>query len=658
MPLEIPNLDDRRWEDLVAEARALIPRTAPAWTDHNVHDPGITFVELFAWLAEIQLYRANRVSERHHEVFASLAGVARRHRIPARVTVHVDGTPSVGRLLRAGTQLTPVGADDLIFETDADVPLTASRLVRVVVDDGASTVDQTDANQREGTAFLAFGEDAAVGSSLQLGFDDFHAGEPELRLTFELFDDDLRGGCNGEATAVADSSDDMTPVEAPVRLVWESRGVHGWSVLDLKRDTTSGLAASGVVTLAMPRGAARHHHLMWLRARLASGAYDIEPRVANVAVNVLPCSQQESVSDERLDDAASVQAGGPNQTYRLRRAPLLVPSDPTAEPVIVTVDGDRWQRVDSFDASAPGSQHFVLDLDQGVIEFGNGLNGRIPAKGQDIRAASYRTCAGAAGNVAANQRWRFRREDIGGATLRSHAAAAGGADPESVAELELRGQAAFRRPARAVTAADIERVAIATPHVHVARAKAIPNCPHPESITVVVLPKVRPGRPRQSTRVSEAFRRSVQRHLERHRLLCDELHVTPPVFVAIGVRARLRLVKGAGPALVIARAREQLDRFLRGDLDLSDVPSQDRSPAATACPTRWPFGRAVMLSEIYAVLERVRGVDTVWAVELSGRQGGVTVPRDAANGIPLSPIALAVAGTHELLIDERNGGRA
>ena len=42
MPLPLPHLDDRRWQDLVEEGRALIPRLAPAWTDHNVHDPGIT----------------------------------------------------------------------------------------------------------------------------------------------------------------------------------------------------------------------------------------------------------------------------------------------------------------------------------------------------------------------------------------------------------------------------------------------------------------------------------------------------------------------------------------------------------------------------------------------------------------------------------------
>ena len=73
--------------------------------------------------------------------------------------------------MRAGTQLMPLGDDELIFETDTDLFLTASQLRRVVVDDGTASTDQTDANERAAVAYLAFGETAAPGASLQLGFD-------------------------------------------------------------------------------------------------------------------------------------------------------------------------------------------------------------------------------------------------------------------------------------------------------------------------------------------------------------------------------------------------------------------------------------------------------------------------------------------------------
>lgn len=63
MPLEDINLDDRRFEDLVAEALNLIPIYAPEWSNHNPSDPGIMLLELLAYLTEIQVYRLNLITE-------------------------------------------------------------------------------------------------------------------------------------------------------------------------------------------------------------------------------------------------------------------------------------------------------------------------------------------------------------------------------------------------------------------------------------------------------------------------------------------------------------------------------------------------------------------------------------------------------------------
>ncbi len=63
MPILQLNLDNRTYEDLMEELRALIPKYCPDWTDHNASDPGITLVELFAWIAETLIYRTNRIPE-------------------------------------------------------------------------------------------------------------------------------------------------------------------------------------------------------------------------------------------------------------------------------------------------------------------------------------------------------------------------------------------------------------------------------------------------------------------------------------------------------------------------------------------------------------------------------------------------------------------
>ena len=77
MPLPVPSLDDRLFDDLTAEVRALIPRNFPAWTDHNLSDPGITLLELFAFLAEAAFYQLDQIPERTLERFGELAGATR-----------------------------------------------------------------------------------------------------------------------------------------------------------------------------------------------------------------------------------------------------------------------------------------------------------------------------------------------------------------------------------------------------------------------------------------------------------------------------------------------------------------------------------------------------------------------------------------------------
>jgi hypothetical protein len=79
MPLPPLDLDTRTYADLVEEARSLIPRYAPQWTDYNASDPGITLLELFAWLVEQDIYRVNRHNRRRIVRSQSFRRARRRH---------------------------------------------------------------------------------------------------------------------------------------------------------------------------------------------------------------------------------------------------------------------------------------------------------------------------------------------------------------------------------------------------------------------------------------------------------------------------------------------------------------------------------------------------------------------------------------------------
>ena len=75
MPLRSPNLDDRTWKDLMDESIARIRATSPEWTDFNAGDPGITLLDVFAYLTDTLIYRVNQVPDKLYIEFLRLIGV-------------------------------------------------------------------------------------------------------------------------------------------------------------------------------------------------------------------------------------------------------------------------------------------------------------------------------------------------------------------------------------------------------------------------------------------------------------------------------------------------------------------------------------------------------------------------------------------------------
>ncbi len=173
MTLPLPNLDDRRWADLVDEGRALLPVHAPDWTDHNVSDPGITLLEILAWVAEMDVFRADRVPERHRRKFLALAGIRPRPPAPASTVLRLGVlSPSPAIDLPAGIEV--VGADPsgatVLFTTRNPVTVVPTALVTALRQTGERFHDLTDGLAR-GEPIQPFGVDPRPGDAFYLGFD-------------------------------------------------------------------------------------------------------------------------------------------------------------------------------------------------------------------------------------------------------------------------------------------------------------------------------------------------------------------------------------------------------------------------------------------------------------------------------------------------------
>lgn len=334
MTLPLPNLDDRRWDDLVEEARALIPVYAPQWTDHNIHDPGITLIELLAWIAEMDIYQVNRIPDTHRLKLLSLVGVRPRppHGAQTAVTIQLNPGAPVTELA-AGTQLEMRRAQDRPIRFRLLNPLTVAplRLQAVQVQIGSTFTNSGDKHKR-GESIPVFGEDPHPGNALYLGFKPeplVPAGKPvsffmQVSSTLEGEREQLRQ-CAAERQRLCQPSPSLvcceteetasqttTPsTESPlehhaVRLVWEAHVGNGhWRALpsDTVRDETRAFTLSGPVIVQwpgdiMPAALGQvADSLCYLRCRLLFGGYDAAPALAALSLNGVSVEQSVAVGE-------------------------------------------------------------------------------------------------------------------------------------------------------------------------------------------------------------------------------------------------------------------------------------------------------------------------------------------------------------------------
>lgn len=141
MPILPPSLDDRRFDDLVDDLIARIPAHTPEWTNPRLGDPGRTLIELFAWLGDALLYRANLIPERQRLVFLELLGIGLK---PARAATGIISLAYAQASERAAATLRP-GArvnGSVPFETLGEttvLPVTGHACIKRALSDAEAT---------------------------------------------------------------------------------------------------------------------------------------------------------------------------------------------------------------------------------------------------------------------------------------------------------------------------------------------------------------------------------------------------------------------------------------------------------------------------------------------------------------------------------------
>lgn len=269
--------------------------------------------------------------------------------------------------------------------------------------------------------------------------------------------------------------------------------------------------------------------------------------------------------------------------------------------------------------------------------------GVVPGQGAVIRARGYRIGGGRAGNVARGAVQVLRNSVPYVSEVVNREAARGGVDGETVEEAKARAPITLRAQERAVTLRDYEELArrAAPETARIACLEGEESEHGAYAVRVLVVPQAVPdpgGRLRFEQLVpGDALLRRITRHLDDRRLIGTRLAVGPPFYQGVTVVATVHAFRGVDADRVRQQAHDALYRHLDPLTGGADG-------------TGWPFGRRVQAGEIFAVLQRVVGVELVDEVRLhpadplTGKRG------EATDRIDLEPPALVFSFDHRVRV--------
>lgn len=658
MSLQTPRLDDRAFADIVEEARRRIELYTPEWTDHNLSDPGITLIELFAWMTDIVLYRLNRVPDKHYVKFMELIGMRLKEARPARVpvTFWLSAPQDTVLIVPSGTEVATTRTETdpaIVFTTDGNLEIHVPKLLELM----------TSSSARDGSRIFTPRNIFSAQSGYE-GFPAFASDTPKNEDAVYLgFDQDMSNHVIGIELEVDTAEGAGIDPEKPP-YVWEVLSTdvdQNWVEAEIDIDDTLGLNKSGLVRLHLPpmRRAARNDRTAyWLRLRLdtsrSENVYDVSPQIKRLQVSSWGGTINATNVTRTKMEVLGRSDGSPGQRFYLEHSPLVARA--SDENLIIRIDNnevndERWQEVTDFASSNEHDKHYTIDSNTGEVRFGPALQqpdgqvrrfGAIPPKGAMVVMSGYRYGGGQVGNVAENTINVLKTGLPFIGRVRNRQTAVGGEDAESLDYAKTRVPHYLRSLQRAVTASDFEYLTREeAARGEVGRVHCLqPPLTNRGEIRLLVVPQV----PNiagfivpESLNLPDDLRERIQEFLDERRLLSTQLEVTAPAYQWVETNVRLSVSANYNVEKVRRAVEAKLFEFINPLIGGVDGKG-------------WPFGRDVFVADVMSVLLSVPGVNFIRSVELYPvtYNNGQFIAQEKTQQIPVATHGVAVSYQHNI----------
>ena len=393
------DLDDRSFEDLVEECILRIPRYCPEWTNHNPGDPGITLIELFAWLTDQMLMRFNQVPRRNYVAFLELLGIRLQPPAPAECELTFYLTQAQPQPIRIpyATEVATVRTETqeaIIFSTDEEFAIGNPQIKHFLT---GLTEEERPNNLRQRTT-----RERSSSNNQWWNLEETLLFQQSLpsNCFYLVLQEDIENSITGNVIALTfrgqvARSTGIDPENPPLR--WEAWNGKNWQSTILRKpedDKTKGFSFSDLgeqgtnpsidgadVILHLPQqlpstdfGTEYRGH--WIRCvytypRQLQPSYSSSPSILGIKVRSIGGAVNASECIRIENELLGVSDGKAGQLFQLQAQPILRRKPGECIQVKpINSPAEIWEEVTDFADSGPEDLHYTIDAQTGMVQFG------------------------------------------------------------------------------------------------------------------------------------------------------------------------------------------------------------------------------------------------------------------------------------------------
>lgn len=281
--LPIYNLDDEMFEDIVENAKKMIGNMSDKWTDLSPSDPGITFVELFAWLKEMQQYYLNQISVKNKYKYLKLLGEKIVYDKPSSAVVTINNVTEE-RILPDRCKFS---ADGIIFESIREEAILKLNIEKFYTTEDNSIIETSDENWDK--EYYIFGSEPKEENEFYIGFNEKFPLDKSVDIMINIYDE-----YPVKRNPII-KDDNFYPLAA---IEWQYYSNNEWKSVEKVKDSTNNFLNTGVISFCVKEEMDKYENsgCYFIRGVLKECSYEVPPVLKYMLTNSIKTVQKDTLS--------------------------------------------------------------------------------------------------------------------------------------------------------------------------------------------------------------------------------------------------------------------------------------------------------------------------------------------------------------------------